>query len=198
MTGKAVMDWGISIIGLIVLSPVFFILAILIKVDSHGPVFFKQIRIGQFGRQFRIIKFRTMVTDAERLGPQVSSGDDGRITRIGKILRRHKLDELPQLLNVARGEMSLVGPRPEVPKYVALYQDDFDEILAVKPGITDYASIVYRHENELLKSAEEPEKKYVEEILPVKLGYNKRYLRERCLATDVGLIVKTLLKVAGS
>ena len=167
-------------------------IAIVIKLDSPGPVFFRQERVGQFGRPFRIYKFRTMVTDAERLGAQVTTGDDPRITGLGRFLRKYKIDELPQLINVIIGDMSLVGPRPEVPRYVEAFHEDYKDILTVKPGITDFASLEYKDENELLKSAENPEEQYLKEILPAKIAFYRKYLREQSIATDIKLIFKTL------
>ena len=189
---KRLFDIVCSSLGLILLAPFFVVVAILIKRDSSGPVFFRQTRVGQFGKPFRIYKFRTMCTDAEKKGAQVSTGDDPRITGIGRFLRTYKIDELPQLLNVVSGEMSLVGPRPEVPKYVDAFKEDYAEILTAKPGITDYASLEFKDENELLKGAEDPEKKYIDEILPVKIEYYKKYLREQSLSTDLKLIFLTL------
>lgn len=192
---KRSFDLFCSAVGLILLSPLFLAVACLIKRDSSGPVFFRQTRVGQHGKPFAIYKFRTMCSDAEKKGAQVSSGDDPRITRSGRLLRKYKIDELPQLLNVFRGEMSLVGPRPEVPKYVEAYKEEYREILKAKPGITDFASIEFRDENELLKTAQEPEQKYLAEILPVKIGYYKKYLREQSLKTDLVLIIRTLAAI---
>jgi lipopolysaccharide/colanic/teichoic acid biosynthesis glycosyltransferase len=189
---KRLFDIVCSSAGLFLLSPFFVAVAILIKRDSSGPVFFRQTRMGQFGKPFRIYKFRTMCLDAEKKGAQVSTGDDPRITGIGKFLRKYKIDELPQLFNVVSGEMSLVGPRPEVPRYVDAFKEDYEEILTVKPGITDYASLEFKNENELLKAAEDPEKKYIDDILPVKIEYYKKYLREQSLSTDIKLIFLTL------
>jgi len=192
---KRFFDIVASLTGLVLLSPFLLLVAIAIKAGSRGPVFFRQIRSGQFNKPFWILKFRTMVTDAEKIGAQVSSGDDPRITRVGGFLRKYKLDEFPQLINVLKGDMSIVGPRPELPRFVAVYEDDYREILQVKPGITDFASLEYKDENELLKAAEEPERKYLEEILPVKIGYYHKYLKEQSLKTDVTLILKTLWSI---
>lgn len=181
--------------GLLLLAPFFAVTAVLIKRDSSGPVFFRQTRMGQFGKPFRIYKFRTMCLDAEKKGAQVSTGDDPRITRTGRFLRKYKIDELPQLLNVVSGEMSLVGPRPEVPKYVAAYPVDYALVLSVRPGITDYAALAFKDENELLKAADDPERKYIDEILPIKIGYYKQYLAERSFGTDLKLIFKTILGI---
>ena len=189
---KRVFDFTASLLGLIVLSPLFLVIAILIKLDDGGSVFFRQTRVGQYGKPFKIYKFRTMVENAEKLGAQVTKGDDPRITRVGKFLRKYKLDELPQLINVLKGEMSLVGPRPEVPKFVKLFEKDYKEILKVKPGITDYASLEFKDENELLKGAENPEEVYIKEILPKKLEYYKKYLKDISFTTDLKLILETI------
>lgn len=189
---KRVFDIVCSSVGIILLAPLFAVVAILIKRDSFGPVFFRQTRIGQFGKPFGIYKFRTMCVDAEKKGAQLTTGDDPRITGIGRFLRRYKIDELPQLLNVVSGEMSLVGPRPEVPRYVDVFKEDYEEILTAKPGITDYASLEFKDENEMLKAAEDSDRKYIDDILPVKIEYYKKYLREQSLFTDIKLIFLTL------
>lgn len=182
--------------GLLVLSPVLLLIAILIRLDSRGPVFFRQERVGQFGRVFRIHKFRTMVVDAERRGMQITVGADPRVTRVGTFLRRYKLDELPQLIDVVLGRMSLVGPRPEVPRYVACYPRDVkDLVLSVRPGITDRASIEFKDENEILGRAADPHRAYVEEVLPIKLGYYVAYVKNRSLFGDIGIIFSTLLAI---
>jgi lipopolysaccharide/colanic/teichoic acid biosynthesis glycosyltransferase len=193
MLVKRIFDLIFSCIGVVLLAPVFVITALWIKRDSPGPVFFRQERVGLHGRSFMIYKFRTMCTDAETKGRQITVGNDPRITSSGSFLRRYKLDELPQLFNVISGAMSLVGPRPEVPRYVALYPRDIREcVLSVKPGITDYASIEYKDENEVLGRAEDPDKAYIEEVMPVKLKYYERYVNERSLWTDFLLILATL------
>jgi lipopolysaccharide/colanic/teichoic acid biosynthesis glycosyltransferase len=189
---KRFFDLFFSVAGLIPLFPVFALIATFIKLDSPGPVFFRQVRVGQYGELFRIFKFRTMVTDAEKKGPLISRGDDPRITRIGAFLRKYKIDELPQLLNVIIGDMSLVGPRPEVPCYVDAFREQYQLILMVRPGITDYASLEFKDENDLLRAADDPERKYIDEILPVKIEYYKRYLLEQSLLTDIKLIFRTL------
>ena len=192
---KRLFDLLLSISGLLLLAPFFGAVVLWIKLDSPGPVFFRQVRVGQFGREFRIIKFRTMRMDAEQMGPQVSSEGDTRITPCGAFLRKYKIDELPQLINVIMGDMSLVGPRPEVPKYVAAYADDYRQILMIKPGITDYASIEYSNEGELLRDIDDPEKKYLEEILPAKIVLYRTYLANRGMVTDVALIWQTVRKI---
>lgn len=197
MNPKRPFDLVCALLGMLVLLPLFIPVAIAVKLGSPGPVFFRQERVGRFGVPFRIFKFRTMRVDAEQRGPQVSRGGDPRITAVGGFLRKYKLDELPQLLNVIRGEMSLVGPRPEVPRYVAAYPEAYREILSVRPGITDFAAIEYRDENELLRSADNPEAVYIETILPAKITLYQRYLREQSFGTDLRLIVQTLTKIAG-
>ncbi len=193
MIAKRALDIVVSAIGLILLVPLFVAVAAWIKLDSRGPVFFRQQRVGQFGRLFRIMKFRTMFVDSESKGRQITAGNDARITRAGHFLRRHKLDELPQLLNVLKGDMSLVGPRPEVPRYVAMYPDTVRElILSVRPGITDDASIEYKEESTLLGDVENPETVYVERIMPAKLRHYERYALERSMATDVRILLRTL------
>jgi lipopolysaccharide/colanic/teichoic acid biosynthesis glycosyltransferase len=189
---KRLFDMVCSCVGLVLLAPFFVVVIILIKRDSSGPVFFRQLRMGQHFRPFKIFKFRTMVVDAERRGAQVSTGDDPRITPIGFFLRKYKLDELPQLLNVVIGDMSLVGPRPEVPRYVEAYRTEYEEVLSVKPGITDFASLEYKDENELLRGVENPEEKYLAEILPAKIEFYRKYIREQSLGTDISLIFRTL------
>ncbi|EPZ59954.1 bacterial sugar transferase family protein [[Clostridium] sordellii ATCC 9714] len=170
---KRIFDIAVSSIGLIVLLPILIVIAILIKLDSKGPVFFKQKRVGKNKKIFEIYKFRTMVTDAEKLGKQITVGADNRITKVGRFIRKYKLDEFPQLINVLKGEMSLVGPRPEVPKYVELYDIYQEQILLVQPGITDYASIKFKNESELLGCSNNPEKSYVEDIMPQKINLNR-------------------------
>lgn len=191
---KRLFDWLASGVGLLVLSPLLMVLALWIKLDSSGPVFFRQERVGQFGSLFRIHKFRTMVTDAERFGLQITVGADGRVTCVGRWLRKYKLDELPQLLDVWLGHMSLVGPRPEVPRYVACYPADLrDVVLSVRPGITDRASIEFKDENEILGRAADPNTAYVNEVLPIKLRYYVDYVNTHSFWGDILLISKTLI-----
>jgi lipopolysaccharide/colanic/teichoic acid biosynthesis glycosyltransferase len=192
---KRSLDLGLASAGLLALSPVFAVIAVLIKLDSRGPVFFRQVRIGQRSRQFAIYKFRTMVEDAPLKGAQLTAAGDSRITRVGRILRNTKLDELPQLINVLRGEMSLVGPRPEVPRYVDLFRVEYQEILQVQPGITDLASLKYRSESEILGSAADPEREYVTRVLPDKIALAKEYVRHSSFWFDVSLLFKTFMKV---
>ncbi len=192
---KRIFDLSFALVGIIILLPLFLIMGALIKLDSPGPVFFRQIRIGQFGQEFRIYKFRSMVANAEALGKQITVAKDQRITRVGRFLRKSKLDELPQLFNVLKGEMSLVGPRPEVPKYVALYMAEQRQVLKVRPGITDLASIEFRNENELLGSTHSPEDLYIQEIMPKKLELNMKYIAQASLGFDLLIIFQTLWRV---
>lgn len=190
---KRIFDWLASSLGLVLLAPMLLMLAVWIKLDSPGPVFFRQERVGKGGSLFRIHKFRTMVTDAERRGLQITVGADARVTRVGQWLRKYKLDELPQLIDVWLGHMSLVGPRPEVPRYVACYPADVrDVVLSVRPGITDRASIEFKDENEILGRATDPNKAYIEEVLPIKLGFYVDYVKNRSLMGDLGLILRTI------
>ncbi|MCQ9121678.1 sugar transferase [Rodentibacter pneumotropicus] len=188
-------DFILSLIGLVVLAPIFFILAIWIKTDSSGPVFYKQIRVGKNGKDFSLFKFRSMVVDAEKKGLITVGGRDPRITRSGYFIRKYKLDELPQLMNVLVGDMSLVGPRPEVRKYVDLYNEEQQKILSVQPGITDYASIEYMDENEILGKSDDPEKTYIEEIMSEKIKYNMKYIQNKSLIEYFKIIFLTVLKI---
>lgn len=193
MIAKRIFDLVFVLPGLLVLSPIFILVSILIKLDSKGPVFFKQERVGKNGQLFLIYKFRTMVVNAQSLGAKITIGKDSRITRAGLFLRKYKLDELPQLINVLTGEMSLVGPRPEVTEYVAYWpQDMYQLILSVPPGITDFASIEFRDENDMLEGVSDPVGKYVNEIIPKKLEYYSRYVRERSILIDLWLILRTI------
>jgi lipopolysaccharide/colanic/teichoic acid biosynthesis glycosyltransferase len=192
---KRLFDLFFSLIGLVLLSPLFFILALWIKLDSQGPVFFRQSRVGLHGKPFRIYKFRTMFSGAESQGRQITVGDDPRITASGRFLRKYKFDELPQLINVFLGDMSLVGPRPEVPRYVEMFKIAYGPVLQVQPGITDYAAIEFRDEEEVLKKYDNPEEGYIKEVLPRKIEFYQRYLRERGFWTDLKLIFRTLQKL---
>jgi lipopolysaccharide/colanic/teichoic acid biosynthesis glycosyltransferase len=188
-------DVVFALFGLLVLLPVFVLITIWIKLDSQGPVLFKQQRIGRGELPFHILKFRTMVVDAERMGKQITVGRDPRITPSGHLLRKYKLDELPQLINVLLGHMSFVGPRPEVPYYVNYYNEQQKAVLSIRPGITDWASIKYRDENSLLNSAEQPEQLYIEKIMPDKLSINLQYLQSASLKKDVQIILQTIHKI---
>ncbi len=196
--GKRAFDLLWTVPGLILLSPLFLFIAAAIKWNDRGPVLFRQERVGQGGRPFRICKFRTMVVNAEQIGASLTVGDrDPRITTVGYWLRRYKLDELPQLVNVVRGEMSLVGPRPEVPRYVALYDPQQQAVLALRPGITDPASIKYRNESEILAQCEDPEETYVRQIMPDKIGINLAYARQATRWSDLRVILTTLFGSSG-
>ncbi len=192
---KRLFDIISSCIGLFLLLPVFVIIAILIKIGSPGPIFFTQKRMGRNFRPFMLCKFRSMVMDAPKKGPAITSGGDSRITKIGRFLRITKLDELPQLINVLNGEMSIVGPRPEVEKYVEMFKDDYKEILQVKPGITDYATIEFRDEEEVLKKFQNTEDGYIKEVLPKKIELYKRYIQGKGFFVDMKLIFLTLWKI---
>ena len=191
---KRIFDITLSLFGLIILLPFMLIIAILIKIDSKGSIFFKQIRVTKGGREFKILKYRTMRVGSDKYS-QTTVGKDKRITEIGSFLRKYKLDEIPQLINVLVGDMSLVGPRPEVPKYVNLYTEEQKEILKVRAGITDYASIEFSNENDLLASEENPEKAYIEKVMPKKIELNKKYLSEISVLTDIKIILLTIKKI---
>jgi lipopolysaccharide/colanic/teichoic acid biosynthesis glycosyltransferase len=192
---KRIFDILVSVLGLVLVSPLFLLIAMLIKLDSRGPVLFRQERIGQAFRPFLIYKFRTMVQDAPKRGSLITYGNDARITRVGRILRNTKLDELPQLFNVLLGQMSFVGPRPEVPCYVELFRKDYEDILKVRPGITDLASLKYRDEAAFLGNSKNPEEEYVNHVLPDKIELAKEYLRQSSFLFDIGLIARTLFRV---
>jgi len=188
-------DFFFTVLGLIILSPLFLIVAIWIKLDSSGPVFYRQTRVGRNNKDFKLLKFRSMVTDADKKGLITVGGRDPRVTKSGYLIRKYKLDELPQLLNVLIGDMSLVGPRPEVRKYVDLYNETQRKVLSVKPGITDYASIEYIDENEILGRAENPEKVYIEHIMPEKIKYNMKYIQNRSVKEYFKIIFLTIGKI---
>jgi len=190
---KRALDVIVAGVGLILLGPLFAVAAVLIKADSPGPVFFRQERIGRGFRPFQIYKFRTMVKDAPRKGGVLTVSGDSRITRIGEMLRQTKIDEVPQLINILRGDMSLVGPRPEVRQYVELFREQYETILAVRPGLTDLASIKYRDESAILARSENPEQEYIKGILPDKLRLGEEYVRRSSLVLDLTLIFKTIL-----
>lgn len=190
---KRGLDVLASLGGLVVLSPVLLGCALAVRLDSPGPVLFRQVRVGRGGRPFQLLKFRSMRHGAA--GAAVTSAGDARITGVGRMLRRSKLDELPQLLNVLRGDMSLVGPRPEVERYVRMFPEAYQRILSVRPGITDFAAIEYRDEERILAASGDPERAYVEQVLPAKIALYDRYLAERSLWTDLSLLAKTILAV---
>jgi len=195
--GKGMFDRLCAAVGLLFLFPFFLILSLLVKLDSQGPVFFHHQRMGQYFKPFGLLKFRSMVQGASKIGPAITQGGDIRITTVGKYLRKYKLDELPQLLNVLLGDISLVGPRPEVEKYVYLYQDDYKKVLQVKPGITDYAAVEYSNEEEILAQYDDMEKAYIEEVLPVKIALYKKYLGNISFVEDVKILFSTFLKILG-
>lgn len=193
---KRLFDILSSLLGLFFLSPVFIVITIWILFDSKGDIFFKQERVGLNGKLFKILKFRTMVPDAEKKGLQVTVGDDPRITHSGKFLRKSKLDELPQLFNVLIGDMSIVGPRPEVPRFMNEYDDETRRIiLSVRPGITDRASIEFTNEAELLDSSDDPSKTYITEIMPIKANYYIKYVNNHSVFSDVLIILDTFKKI---
>jgi lipopolysaccharide/colanic/teichoic acid biosynthesis glycosyltransferase len=190
---KRLFDLAFAVVTLVLLSPILLVVALWIRLDSPGPVLFRQCRVGLGGREFEILKFRTMRIDAERLGPQITVGADTRITRSGQWLRKYKLDEFPQFVNVLKGEMSIVGPRPEVPRYVAMYPERVRHaVLSVRPGITDLASIEFRDENSILGASDDPELTYIEQVMPAKLKLCERYLRERSFVGDLRIILRTV------
>lgn len=181
--------------GLLVLSPLFLLIALAVRFDLRGPVFFRQERVGRGFRLFQLVKFRTMVPGADKRGPQLTAGADRRVTRVGRWLRRTKLDEIPQLFNVLRGEMSLVGPRPEVRKYVELFKKDYADLLRVRPGLTDYASLEYSREEEILGRYADPEEGYVREVLPHKIALSRQYVQESGVLADFRVIRRTIARV---
>ena len=192
---KRLSDLLFSSIGLLLLLPFFVLAAIMIKIDSTGPIFFKQERMGRNFRRFMIYKFRTMVVDAEKKGLRITSGGDRRVTKVGKLLRKFKIDELPQLFNVLKGEMSLVGPRPEVEEYVTLYEEDYREILKRRPGITDVSSIIFREEEAVLKNQVDPEGYYKKILLPEKIRLAKEYIEKSSFLYDLKLVLNTLHRI---
>lgn len=192
---KRIFDLLVSFMGIVILSPVFIIASIAIKLDSKGKILFLQKRVGRYGKEFNIYKFRTMVTDAEKMGKQITVGKDSRITKVGAFLRKFKIDELPQLFNVFKGDMSLVGPRPEVPKYVSLYNEEQRRVLEVRPGITDMASLRYKDENDILGNVENPEEYYINIIMKDKLNLNLEYIEKSNIFFDIYLIIKTIIKI---
>ncbi len=193
-TVKRGADFTLALIGIVLTLPLWGVVALAIRLDSSGGVFFAHERVGRYGRKFKVLKFRTMVKDAHKLGAQVTAGHDPRITRVGRFLRATKLDEMPQLWNVLKGEMSLVGPRPEVEKYVALYPEEARRIiLSVPPGITGLTQVRYRHEERLLAEQENPERYYREVLLPAKIASDIEYVQNRGLTRDASLLLKTMV-----
>ena len=194
---KRLFDIVVSLVMLALLSPVFLVLAIAIKLDSPGPVFYRQVRITRYGKEFRIFKFRSMVTDADKKGSLVTVSGDSRITRVGRLIRKCRLDELPQLLNVLTGDMTFVGTRPEVAKYVAHYTPEMLATLLLPAGITSEASIRYKDEDKLLKDADDVDKVYIEAVLPGKMQYNLASVREFTFFGDIATMLRTVLAVLG-
>ncbi len=192
---KRLFDILASLIGIVILSPFLILISILVLLDSRGGIFYKQVRVGKGMKEFKLFKFRTMYSNSDKKGLLTVGMKDSRITRMGYYLRKYKLDELPQLLNVLIGDMSIVGPRPEVPKYVAMYNDEQKKVLNVRPGITDYASIEYANENEILSKATNPEEEYINTIMPAKLKLNLKYISEMGLTTDIKIIFRTIGKI---
>ncbi len=192
---KRLFDIVFSLIGIALLSPLIILIALLVGLSSKGGVFFVQSRVGKNNKDFKLFKFRTMHTGADKKGLLTVGGRDPRVTGVGYYLRKYKLDELPQLFNVLFGSMSFVGPRPEVRKYVALYNDEQRRVLNIKPGITDYASLEYFSENDLLAKSANPEQTYIQEIMPAKLALNSKYIAEQGLLTDLRIILRTLRKI---
>ena len=191
---KRLLDVFLSALLLVLLSPVFLVLAIAIKIDSRGPVFYRQVRVTRYGKEFRIFKFRSMVNDADKKGSLVTVGGDSRITRMGKLIRKCRLDEISQLLNVLTGDMSFVGTRPEVPKYVAAYTPEMMATLLLRAGITSMASILYKDEDRLLEGAEDVDKTYIEDVLPGKMKYNLESIMQFSLWSDI----KTMFRTVGA
>ncbi|MCB0773961.1 MAG: sugar transferase [Flavobacteriales bacterium] len=195
--GKRSFDIVFAVVFLVLLSPLLLLFALAVALTSPGGAFFRQVRVGRHGREFRLLKFRSMRPGSEAQGQLTIGGRDPRITGVGYLLRKTKLDELPQLWNVLVGDMSVVGPRPEVPKYVALYNEEQRAVLSVRPGITGMASIDYIDENELLAKATDPERAYIEEVMPAKLALDLRYVREQSFALDLRIIMATVGRVFG-
>src|SRR6058998_708802 len=195
---KRMFDLTVALLGLLLLLPLFIAVSILIKADSLGPVFFRQERMGKGFRPFLIYKFRTMVQNSFNKGGSLTVGEDPRITRFGRLLRKTKMDELPQLINVLKGDMSLVGPRPEIRQYVELFRQDYQEILRVRPGITDLASLKYRNEAAFLGQSSNPQEEYVTRVLPDKIGLAKEYLDRSSFFFDLSLILRSLPKLFGA
>ena len=192
---KRLFDVLCAAAGLVLVSPLLAVAAIAVRLDSPGPIFFTQQRVGRNFRPFRIYKLRTMVADAEQRGGPITAGADPRITRVGRVLRKTKIDELPQLINVLVGDMSLVGPRPEVLQYVERFRDDYAYVLSVRPGLTDRASVKYRDEATLLAASSDPEQEYVSRILPDKIALARQYIAQATFTGDLGILLRTILRI---
>ena len=194
---KRIFDIFFSIFGLIILTPFFIFISIAIVFDSKGSIFFKQIRVGKNNVDFSMFKFRTMRTDSDKKGLLTIGDKDNRVTKVGYFLRKSKIDELPQLINILKGNMSFVGPRPEVRKYVDLYSSDQLIVLSIRPGITDFSSLDFINESEILSQSSNPEETYINEIMQLKLELCKKYIKEKSFRTDLKIITKTILKIIG-
>jgi len=194
---KRLFDILLAVLSIIIISPFFIIIGLIVGLTSRGCIFYRQIRVGKDEKYFHIIKFRTMVSGADKKGLSITVGKDKRVTKVGKILRKVRLDEIPQLFNILIGQMSFVGPRPEVPRYVELYNDEQKNILKVRPGMTDYAAICFKNENELLAKCDDPEKEYIENIMPVKIKYSMKYIEKMNVFTDIKILALTLWAVFG-
>jgi lipopolysaccharide/colanic/teichoic acid biosynthesis glycosyltransferase len=192
---KRIFDFLGSLLGIVLLSPVLLLIALSIKVDSRGPVFYRGLRVGLLGGVFKIFKYRTMIINADKVGGSSTPDDDPRLTRLGKFLRRYKFDELPQLINVLKGDMSLVGPRPQVQWAVDLYTPEERTVLTVRPGITDYASVHFPNEGEILKGSTNPDQDYMEKIHPKKMRLSLEYVRERSFCVDLKIILQTIAAI---
>ncbi len=193
---KRLFDFFVAIITLVILLPLFLLISIAIKIDSKGPVMFKQVRVTQYGKQFKIFKFRTMVNNAEKIGTQVTTKNDGRVTRVGRLLRKFRLDEIPQLLNIITGDMTFVGTRPEVLKYVEKYSEEMMATLLLPAGVTSEASIQYKDEELLLANADNADETYVKKVLPEKMRYNLRSIESFNFFSDIKTMFRTVLAVA--
>ena len=191
---KRLFDIVASTIALLLFSPVFIVISVWIALDSRGGVFYKQIRVGKGQKEFGLLKFRSMRPNSDKSG-QLTIGNDSRVTNVGRFIRKYKLDEVPQLINILKGEMSVVGPRPEVPKYVNMYSKQQLRVLEVLPGLTDYASIEYLDEQKVLGASDDPEKTYIEEVMPAKLNLNLKYISDRSFFLDLKLVFKTIGKI---
>lgn len=189
---KRIFDFVLGFMLLIILSPLFIILSVIIKVDSKGPIMFRQIRVTQYGKRFRIFKFRTMINNADKIGSQITTKDDARITRVGRLLRKYRLDEIPQLFNIIVGDMSFVGTRPEVPKFVEKYTDEMKATLLLPAGVTSDASIQYKDEELLLSDASDVDDLYINKVLPEKMKYNLKWLKEYNLINDMKTMIRTI------
>ncbi len=194
---KRVFDILLALFGVVALSPLLLLCAVLVKATSTGPILYRQQRIGRHFRSFHILKFRSMSVDADQKGPKITAAGDPRITGVGRILRKTKLDELPQLFNVLVGDMSFVGPRPEVAEFVELFRQDYETLLRLRPGITGISSIVFRREESILANAEDARNAYITEVLPIKLALGKQYVEQSSIGLDIQLITLTVLRVAG-